>query len=48
MVLDYSGPASFVLFDKEVMQFTKKTATELREALIRVSSKISSICFGIC
>ena len=37
MVTDHTGFASFVLFDKEVMQFTKKTASELREALIRVS-----------
>ena len=37
MVVDNSGPASFVLFDKEVIQFIRKTASELKEALIRVS-----------
>ena len=37
MVVNNSGHASFVLFDKEVIQFIRKTASELREALIRVS-----------
>ena len=45
MVMDQSGPASFVLFDREVMQFTNKTATELREGLIRVSIVASTIYF---
>ena len=40
MVVDNSGPASFVLFDKEVIQFIRKTASELREALIRVSIEL--------
>ena len=39
MVTDHTGCASFVLFDKEVIQFTKKAASELREALIRVSTE---------
>ena len=39
MVVDNTGPASFVLFDKEVIQFIRKTASELKEALIRVSIK---------
>ena len=36
MVTNHIGYASFVLFDKEVMQFIRKIAFKLKEALIRV------------
>ena len=37
MVVDHTRLASFVPFDKKIIQFIKKTTTELKQVLIRVN-----------